>query len=160
MDAGDLRSRSELRSRCLVTDGYLEDDAVVVGADVLPIDATPFVAYGWAAQMTRLPIVDALAAAPVLVLQVVTFSPVVVANVLIVVMVILVIVMGLLVVMILIVVMVLRDGNATRESDRQCRRTEDSTHISHAEFPPEDKIPMNGWMLFGGRNLGGALCSG
>jgi hypothetical protein len=111
-----------------VTDGYLEDDAVVVGADVLPIDATPFVAYGWAAQMTRLPIVDALAAAPVLVLQVVTFSPVVVANILVVVVVVLVIVMGLLVAMILIVVMVLGDGDAAGECKSKGRSYEDGTH--------------------------------
>lgn len=154
MDAGDFRGA------LLAANRHLEDDAIVVGADVLPVDATPFVAFGWTAQTVSVPVVDALTAIPVLMTNIVTSSPVVVADVLVMVVVVLVVVMvlivapivvvvpGLLVAMILIVVMILRDGGTAGESEREGRRTEDGAYFSHSEFPPKDGIPAGRAMLY------------
>ncbi len=105
VDAG-----GDLRTRRLVADGYLEDEAVVVSADVLAIDPTPFVAGGGLVQMMGPPVAYALAPIPVLVAHVVALSPIVMVDVV-------VVVVMVLVLMVLVIVMVLRNGGTAGEGE-------------------------------------------
>lgn len=114
----------DLRSQFLVAHGYLEDYAVVVGADVLAVDAPPFVARGGLVQVMGAPVVDALTAVPILMLQVVALFPVVMADIL-------VIVVVVLVGVVLVIVMVLRNGDAASEGEAEGRSSEKRTHRSH-----------------------------
>ena len=65
-----------------MADGDGEDEAVVgAGEDIVAVDVAPFVAGGRAAEMMGVPVLDALAAVPVLVTDAVAFLPVVVVDV-------------------------------------------------------------------------------
>src|SRR5579863_4213300 len=112
-----LDAVGDLRSKRLVAHRYPEDHADVVGADVLAVDAPPLVACWGLAQVMGTPVVDALAAVPILVLQVVTLFPVVVTDILVVVVIVLIGV--ILFVMVLVIVMILRNGDASSKGEAE-----------------------------------------
>ena len=101
-----------MRDRPLVADDDGEDEAVVIGEDVVAVDVTPFVSGGRTAEVVGVPIgfCHDLAAVPVVMADFVAFLPVVVADVL----------LMLLIVLVAVIGMVLGDGDGGGEREGEC----------------------------------------
>ena len=102
------------------------DDAVGVGADVIAVDDSPFVAVGGTMEMVGAPVIDPLAAVPVLMFHVITLAPLVVTNIL----------------LVLIIVVVLgEDGGAAGEGECESGNSDGSPYVH---------LPMNSFPGFDG----------
>jgi hypothetical protein len=101
-----------------VADDDGKDEAVIIGEDVVAVDIAPLVAGGRAAEVMGVPVFDPLTAIPVVVIQAVTFFPVVVVDI-------------VMVIVVVAVVVVLGEGEGTGEGDGEGGDSKNSANKIH-----------------------------
>ena len=118
-------------------DYHLQNHPIRIREHVLPVDVAPLVAARRTTQLTGLPVIDALAAVPVLVAHMLSFSPVIVPDVLI------VLIVVFLVVSRPVVVVLLGEGDSAGEAERQGGYSQSSEDLLHKQ----PSIPERRWGL-------------